>query len=997
MDEKQLTTAQQDPIYRQRAFWGIITLNLVLLLVFTYAVTATFQLGTSLVVYLAAVNFAFAILGQITSIILALRQKQDQAIKLTYYGLLGFAILVATFLKGRAPPVSVLLLMVSVIGVAWLLPATSRRRYVFLASLALILIWVIDWLDPTWRAEVGNIVAAGPIGGIAFGIIFGIILIWQGWSGNIRLKLVTSFTVVALLAVGLVGIGSYINFRRQIRADIRQRLLNIISVTALQQDGDLFATIQTPTDQTGAAYQQMQAVNHAILATDRDLAYIFSVRVDPQGTMNFVVDSGLEEGYIPVAVGKVYDDPSELLAQNALTLERPIVEEDFYTDQYGTFLSAYAPIYAKDGTRVGIVGVDIFADKVLEQEKAAVNQIVLIAGIALVVVIGIGLYLGNLYTKPVTNLSIVAHTIAAGDLSARAKIETTDEVGDLAEAFNTMTAKLESTLRGLEQRIAERTRNLQLAAEVGRSVSQVRALDVMLTDAAELIRKQFDLYYVQVYLVNPSQTLMTLQAGTGTAGAELLQRKHSLPLNTNSINGRAAIEKKSVVIANTADSSTFMPNPLLPETRSEIAVPLMIGDKVIGVLNMQSAYGGALSADILPAFETLAGQIAIAVQNANYLAEIEKARAEVEEQARRLVRANYTEYMDTFHQSKEIGYLTDENKTIPLTEEQQTSPAENALIAPISITGEEIGSLMVELKGKSPIARTDEFLTSVSRQVAQQIENLRLLDNAERYRTEAEEQTRQTKSALEQVEEQALQTQAALARAETQARLTQKISDAGLFFARSTNLQELVKTAAETMEIPEINRVVLEIFNYNSQNEITGVDVLANWWNGFGHGPTPVGTHYPIEILPLLSLFITPDPIFIKDAFYDARIDNVSMEVVKKLDIHAVAVLPLFSGDLQIGFLLMESEQTYQFKPDEMRLFSAMAPQISTVLESRRQFERAQQQAERESALNLISQKIQSATTVEAVLQIAARELGHALGTPMTVAQLSMKDKEQSH
>jgi len=110
--------------------------------------------------------------------------------------------------------------------------------------------------------------------------------------------------------------------------------------------------------------------------------------------------------------------------------------------------------------------------------------------------------------------------------------------------------------------------------------------------------------------------------------------------------------------------------------------------------------------------------------------------------------------------------------------------------------------------------------------------------------------------------------------------------------------------------------------------------------------------------------------------------------------LRAVAVLPLFSGSQQIGALVLEAEESHDFTLDETRLFSALAPQIATVLENRRQFERAQKQAEREGMLNLISQKIQSATTVEAVLQIAARELGHALGAPMTVAQLSMKDKK---
>jgi K+-sensing histidine kinase KdpD len=91
---------------------------------------------------------------------------------------------------------------------------------------------------------------------------------------------------------------------------------------------------------------------------------------------------------------------------------------------------------------------------------------------------------------------------------------------------------------------------------------------------------------------------------------------------------------------------------------------------------------------------------------------------------------------------------------------------------------------------------------------------------------------------------------------------------------------------------------------------------------------------------------------------------------------------------------MLQAEEPHSFTQEETRLFSSLAPQIATVLENRRQYERAQQQVERESTLNVISQKIQSATTVEAVLQIAARELGHALGAPMTIAQLSMKDKK---
>ena len=103
-------------------------------------------------------------------------------------------------------------------------------------------------------------------------------------------------------------------------------------------------------------------------------------------------------------------------------------------------------------------------------------------------------------SNPIVRLTSVAEQIAAGNTAVQAKVESTDEIGKLAGAFNSMTSQLRELIGSLEQRVAARTRNLELAAEVGRAVSQVRDLDVMLKDACELILKEFNLYYVQVYL-----------------------------------------------------------------------------------------------------------------------------------------------------------------------------------------------------------------------------------------------------------------------------------------------------------------------------------------------------------------------------------------------------------------------------------------------------------------------------------------------------------------
>lgn len=634
------------------------------------------------------------------------------------------------------------------------------------------------------------------------------------------------------------------------------------------------------------------------------------------------------------------------------------------------------------------------------------------------------------------------------------------EVSLMLEKSN---ALLEQSNDVLEARVQERTRNLELAAAVGREVSQVRNLNVMLKDACELILREFDLYYVQVYLTDRSGSTLKLEAGTGSVGEQLLGRSHSLPLNSSSINGRAAAEKHAVVIADTAQSSTFLPNPLLPDTRGEMAVPLIVADRVVGVLDMQSSQPGVLTEEVLPAFEALAGQLAVAIQNANLLAEAEQARAQVEAQARRLVREGWSEHLDAIHKPEQLGFVFAQNKVAPLaeSEEAQIPDEEKSISAPIAVTGEPLGSLVVEIEDETRREQTSELVSIVARQVAQQIENLRLLESAERYRAEAEQASRRairenwktyadaagelgyvydlkevrphnggypiedvsvdlplkvrdervgklSVFGLKSDDQEAIglindvaerlgahieslrqfdQTQTALAQSE-------KLFEASSQLAQATDLQKLVDTVVNAINIPVINRALLLTFSYNSNGDLDGMDVIGNWWNGNGHEATPVGTHYTPEIIRLMPMFKSPVPIFFNDSFNDERVDATTMQLVKRLNLRAVAALPLHSGTHQIGMLMLESEEPYNFTQSEIRLYTALAPQIATVLENRRQFAKAQQQAERESKLNVISQKIQSATTVEAVLQIAARELGHALGAPMTVAQLSMKDKQ---
>ncbi|HNH05780.1 MAG TPA: GAF domain-containing protein, partial [Anaerolineales bacterium] len=728
----------------------------------------------------------------------------------------------------------------------------------------------------------------------------------------------------------------------------------------------------------------------------------------------------------------------------------------------GNSLRAFAAVdLGQTGNHWSFVLLVPFSEIIAPANTAAIRQ-GLIGLVLIATALAILWFLSGQIVRPVRELTTVANAISQGNLNVTARVQAADETGLLASTINLMITQLRESFVTLEERVAERTQNLELASQVGRSVSQLRKLDVMLKDAAEIIRSRFDLYYVQVYLTNPSKTYLNLQAGTGHVGEELLARNHRLPINTGSINGRAAVEKRSVIIADTSTSTTFRPNPLLPNTRSEMAVPLILGETVVGVLDMQSETAGALNHEMLSAFEALAGQLAIAIQNANLLAEAEQARAEVEAQAQRLTRTNWASYLDAIHKPEESGYVFEQNKVMPMVEAEDQTVNDDALTAPIAITGETIGNLVVELEGQSPLTRPNELINIVARQVAQQIENLRLLENAERYRVEAEEASRRliregwktykegaknnlsylydlkevrplngdstSEPALsiplkvrdELIGELAIQgmnledgDSASLAAAvadrlsshietlrqydQAQSALEQseKLFDASRRLTQATSLQDLVAATVESLDIPVVNRAVLGIFNYGADDKLESMSIEANWWNGTGHNVTAIGVRYPVAVFRTVSLFASPVPLFFADAFNDERADAATLQLAKQLNLRAVAVLPLYIGTRQVGVLMLEAEQPYHFSQDEIRLFSSLAPQIATVLENRRQFDRAQQQAERESTLNLISQKIQSATTVDAVLQIAARELGHALGAPMTIAQLSMKDKEK--
>ncbi|MCX7680701.1 MAG: GAF domain-containing protein [Anaerolineae bacterium] len=248
--------------------------------------------------------------------------------------------------------------------------------------------------------------------------------------------------------------------------------------------------------------------------------------------------------------------------------------------------------------------------------STVISVLILLVVVALAGVLGS--YLARRLAAPVLALTDVAARIAGGELNLEVTPAGPAEITRLAEVFNSMTARLRELIASLELR----TRELEASQRVTFAASERVSPDELLDLVVNLVRDQFNLYHAQVYIVDREQGAAVLRQSTGYAGRQLLQRKHKIPLDATALVTKAIRTGEPVLVADVSKDPDFMSNPLLPETRSELVVPLKLGDEVIGVLDAQDRIPGRFGPSTVALFQSMADQIAILFENSNLLTRI---------------------------------------------------------------------------------------------------------------------------------------------------------------------------------------------------------------------------------------------------------------------------------------------------------------------------------------------------------------------------------------
>ncbi|MGB2895884.1 MAG: GAF domain-containing protein, partial [Anaerolineales bacterium] len=425
---------------------------------------------------------------------------------------------------------------------------------------------------------------------------------------------------------------------------------------------------------------------------------------------------------------------------------------------------------------------DIFA----EANTLAPTAIALLLGAIALVAIVVPLATRRAIS-PLASLSELAQRFSMGDLTARVTEARGDEIGQLSRTFNMMAEDLSDLYRSLEKRVEDRTRQIRTASEVARDAVAIRDVESLLNETVNLITSRFGFYHAGVFLLDRERENAVLRAASSEGGKRMIARGFNLSVGKVGIVGYATGTGKPRIALDVGDDQVHFANPDLPETRSEMALPLWAGDQIIGALDVQSKDPDAFDDNDLLVLQTMADQLAVAIENARLIGEL----TELSAQNRRVIDvftniSEQTEYdslltkttesiRETFGFNRVVIGLVEGNEIVvrsasvaestqptaigipvpldrgplgravltakPVTALIENSPETGQAIRPTSTTiavplisrGEAIGALAVESADIEGLDSRDiEILELIANQVSVALENARLFEETQR-------------------------------------------------------------------------------------------------------------------------------------------------------------------------------------------------------------------------------------------------------------------------
>jgi GAF domain-containing protein/HAMP domain-containing protein len=386
-------------------------------------------------------------------------------------------------------------------------------------------------------------------------------------------------------------------------------------------------------------------------------------------------------------------------------------------------------------------------------QSLVLTRILPAGGAILVAMAVIGLLLSRRLTNPIQEVVAAAQRIGAGEWDVSLPEAGDDEIGVLAHTFNQMTRQLRDIYANLEQRVTHRTADLErravqleAAAAVARDATTIRDVGQLLLETVNLISERFGFYHAGIFLLDEERRYAVLEAASSEGGRRMLERGHKLEVGRVGIVGYVASFGEPRIALDVGEDAVFFENPDLPNTRSEMAVPLTLRGEIQGVLDVQSLEGNAFTDEDVEVLQTLADQVAVAIENARLVEESQRTLRQLERLYGQQARQAWQEQAARRAAYRYTGTGVEPVSAVEAAESRKLAgrgdPSSGdewdgdgrRLAATIRLWGQDIGSIVLRRDPDMEPWSAEEaaLVEEVSAQVAMALENARLLEDTQR-------------------------------------------------------------------------------------------------------------------------------------------------------------------------------------------------------------------------------------------------------------------------
>jgi GAF domain-containing protein/HAMP domain-containing protein len=627
-------------------------------------------------------------------------------------------------------------------------------------------------------------------------------------------------------------------------------------------------------------------------------------------------------------------------------------------------------------------------------------------------------------SRSITELRQGVARISSGDLEYKLDLHTGDEIEELGGEFNNMASELADVVGNLEQRVTERTAELaarsaeleaahqsqvainrqleeavrqsqrraallQTSAEVSRAVSQIRDLDLLLPQVTQLISQHFGFYHVGIFLVDEADRYAVLRAANSEGGQRMLAQGHRLAVGSQGIVGHVTGTGRPRITLDVGADAFYFDNPDLPHTRSEMAVPLRVGDEIIGALDVQSTAEAAFDQEDIAALEALADQVAIAIENVRLLQQTQAALEEVQHVQRRYLQQEWSQLVHEeaalSHEytlsgvppagdappgpeaeaawrrgelvAAHLGTLTDQDGTAPLAVSRVERRA--ALAAPIKVLDETIGVLDLHETDGERIWSEDEIalVQAVADQLGQALESARLFE----------------------------QTQSSLAETRTLFQTSRRL-------AAAQAMDEVWQAVIDATRQRQSDACGLFLFDTLERERACEL-VLVAGWDRQEPPRMAIGTRLPLRDFDLFHTLRPDQPFPVPDLDRAEDVDAGARHLMTSLGFKALLHQPIAVRGQWFGLLTVLHGSPHAFTQAETDFYRALSDQAALAIEGQRLLGEARRRAEREQLIRHITEKVHATPNIETILHTTVQELSKALGLPRAFVRLGTEEE----